>query len=144
MKHLLLFSKGLWIGEGKISFSASPDHIRFFTKWSYIDQTDPIFHRWEQVVEMQGNEESIKNSYSITPLTDTTFSISLENEVIGKAIGKGVIETNKIAWEIRNPDTFQGFEVYELQENGDYMVHAEYAAQDNFRTLIDGRIWLKS
>ena len=75
----------------------------------------------------------------ITPLTETTFSISLENELIGKAIGKGVIDGGKIAWEIKSPDTFHGFEVYELQENGDYMLHAEYVAQDNFRTLIDGK-----
>ncbi len=92
---------------------------------------------------MQGADEKVENRFHITPLTETTFSISLENDVIGKGLGKGIISPTKIAWEIKSLDTFQGFEVYEIQENGDYMLHAEYAAQDGFRTIIDARIWEK-
>lgn len=140
----LFYKPGLWIGEGKITFSASPDHVRVFTRWTYQNQEDPNIHVWSQEVEMHGQEDKIINNYVFTPLTDTTFSVSLHNEVLGKSLGKGVIDNNKIAWEIRSTEIFQGIEVYELQENGDYMMHAEYAAQDNFRTIIDGRIWKKS
>lgn len=144
MSHRFLFSNTKWIGEGKITFSASPDHIRFYTRWTFQPHDDPGFFSWLQEVEMHGAEEKVENSFNVTPLTDTTFSISLENEIIGKALGKGIISPTKIAWEIKNSETFQGFEVYEIQENGDYMLHAEYAAQDNFRTIIDARIWEKN
>lgn len=142
MQHLFLFNTTKWIGEGKISFSASPDHIRFYTRWTRSTENAQIL-QWTQEVEMHGGDDKVSNSFVITPLTETAFSISLENELIGKAVGKGVIDGNKIAWEIKSPDTFHGFEVYELQENGDYMMHAEYVAQDNFRTIIDARIWMK-
>jgi hypothetical protein len=38
---------------------------------------------------------------------------------------------------------FEGFEVYEQQENGDYFLHAEYGSPDQFRTIIEGLIWRK-
>jgi hypothetical protein len=142
--HSFIFEDGLWIGEGKITFSASPDHIRFYTRWTRVNEIDPDSHKWLQEIEMQGTDERVGNTLHFMPLTDKTFSLSLSNDIVGKAIGKGVIDAGKIAWELKNPDTFQGFEVYELQENGDYQVHAEYAAADNFRTIIDGRIWKKS
>lgn len=93
---------------------------------------------------MHGVDEKVSNHFVITPLSDTTFAISLENDIVGKAFGKGVIDPKKIAWEIQSPDTFHGYEIYELQENGDYLMHAEYVAQDNFRTLIDARVWQKA
>jgi hypothetical protein len=55
-----------------------------------------------------------------------------------------VIDAKTIAWEFRNNEEFQGFEVYELQENGDYMLHAEYSTSEDFRTIIDGRVWQKA
>jgi hypothetical protein len=144
MLHDFLFSDSLWIGEGKITFSASSDHIHFYTRWTPHPTKEPSTHEWIQEVEMQGTDEKVANRFIITSLSETSFSLSLENDVIGKALGKGVIDQAKIAWEIKNPEIFHGFEVYELQDNGDYSLHAEYVAQDNFRTLIDGRIWKKS
>jgi hypothetical protein len=55
--------------------------------------------------------------------------------------GKGIIDSAKIAWEIRGKDDFEGFELYELIAGGDYKVHAEYASTDQFRTIINGLIW---
>lgn len=149
MTHNFLFDDdSTWIGEGKITFSVSPDHVRFFTRWTFKSEDEnshsEVSRKWIQEVEMHGTDEKVENSFVVTRLSDTTFSISLENDIIGKAIGKGVISETKLAWEINNPDAFHGFEVYELQENGDFMLHAEYVADDNFRTIIDGRIWKKS
>lgn len=142
--HDFLFKEGLWIGEGKITFSVSPDHIRFYTRWSYLADKEQPTHKWVQEIEMHGSDEKAINHFVITPLTDATFAIALESEFAGKALGKGVIDPKKMAWEIKSPDTFHGYEVYELQDNGDYLMHAEYVAQDNFRTLIDARIWQKT
>lgn len=147
MQHQFIFQEGLWIGEGKITFSASPDHIHFYTRWNIVTlepvKSPKIFH-WLQEVEMRGSDDRVKNHFVFTLISPTTFSLTLENDLVGKVIGKGLFDAKKIAWELKGSDTFQGFEVYELQENGDYMLHAEYAAPDNFRTTIDGRIWLKS
>lgn len=144
MSHIFLFQEGLWIGEGRITFSVSPEHIHFYTRWTSHPENETVAYRWTQEVEMQGTNERVDNHFLITPLSDTAFTISLENDIVGKALGKGVIDPKKMAWEIKSPDAFHGFEIYELQENGDYMLHAEYVAQDNFRTLIDGRIWQKT
>ncbi|MCB1113282.1 MAG: hypothetical protein KDK62_00820 [Chlamydiia bacterium] len=143
MAAKFLLSEGLWIGEGKISFSFTQDHLHFYTRWTPEGVEDGVL-KWIQEVEMGGENEKVINYFSVTPLTDTTFSISYQNDTIGKAIGKGLLEESKIAWEIKSPEAFHGFEVYELQENGDYLLHAEYTAEDNFRTLIDGRIWMKA
>jgi len=72
------------------------------------------------------------------------FKIELESEQINKSVGSGLIDEKTIAWEFRSSEGMEGFEVYELQENGDYMFHAEYASLGQFRTIVDGRIWRKS
>ena len=70
--------------------------------------------------------------------------MELENELLGTVKGTGVIDENTIAWEFHGTGGLEGFEVYELQDNGDYMMHAEYSSPDQFRTIIDGRIWKKN
>jgi hypothetical protein len=70
--------------------------------------------------------------------------MELENELLGKVKGAGVIDEKTIAWEFHGTGGLEGFEVYELQDNGDYMMHAEYSSPDQFRTIIDGRIWKKN
>lgn len=147
-EHKFLFTKGNWIGEGRITFNASPDVLKFYTRWVI---TPHITTKKEiraitcsQEVEMQGTEEHIKNTFNISEVTVNGFSIQLENDLIGLVTGTGIFDNKKIAWEFRGHPTFEGFEVYELQENGDYLFHAEYVSPDQFRSVIDGRIWLKS
>ena len=79
----------------------------------------------------------------MTPVDSTSFEIWIENDQMVRVGGKGVIDPKKIAWEFRGKDNFEGFEVYELVDNGDYQMHAEYASGDQFRTIINGRIWKK-
>lgn len=142
--HIFIFQPGTWIGEGKIAFSASPESVRFYTKWA-IDTENNGTVSAEQQVEMQGSEPNTKTQFSISDITPSSFVIELDNETLGKVTGTGVIDQKTIAWEFRaNGEGLEGFEVYELQENGDYMLHAEYASADQFRTIIDGRIWKKS
>ena len=142
--HQFIFQPGHWIGEGRIVFSASPESIRFFTKW-VLQPPEPTGISCTQEVEMQGSEPNMKNIFQFSNITPKDFLVELENDILGKVKGKGLIDPKTIAWEFHSQgEGLEGFEVYELQENGDYMLHAEYASQDQFRTVIDGRIWKKS
>ena len=144
MKHTFLLAEGTWIGEGKITFSASPESIHFYTKWVISNLKDQEGFSCTQQVEMTGTDESVYNHMTISNITDDSFAIQLNNDIIGKVNGKGLIDDRSVAWEYRHGDEFDGFEVYELQENGDYMFHAEYASTDQYRTVVDGRVWKKS
>lgn len=139
-KHAFILTPGIWIGEGKIAFSTSPEIIHFYTKW-IVGKTGEVC---QHQVEMQGSEDSVYNKLTFSNVTNESFVVKLENDLIGEVVGKGVIDDKTIAWEYRNGEDFEGFEVYELQDNGDYMLHAEYASTDQYRTIIDGRIWKKS
>lgn len=143
--HQFIFEPGEWIGEGRIAFSASSETIRFFTKW-VINNAEPSGIVCTQEVEMQGNEPNAKSTFRFSQVKPTQFSVELESEILGKVKGTGIIDPKTIAWEFHSvgDNGLEGFEVYELQDNGDYMLHAEYASPDQFRTLIDGRIWKKS
>lgn len=142
--HTFIFEPGTWIGEGRVTFTASPENMRFFTKW-VVEKFDPLkgipCHHW---VEIQGINEHMLNSLSFFNITSKTFSVVLENNLVGKVSGTGIIEPKKIAWEFRGNPEIEGFEVYELLEDGDYMLHAEYSSTEEYRTIIDGRIWKKS
>ncbi len=143
--HQFIFSPGIWIGEGKITFSTSPETIQFYTKWVVEKYDEKKGYFCEQQVEMQGVEESVFNRIIFSHVTPQSFEITLENDLVGTVSGKGLVDPKTIAWEYRVPGRdFEGFEVYELQDNGDYMLHAEYSSPDQYRTIIDGRIWKKS
>lgn len=143
-KHNFIFLPGIWIGEGRVTFSESPEHLRFYTKW-IIEKSDEenVIHCQHQV-EMQGSDENVSNKFSFFNVTPNSFAVKLENNLIGEVSGKGIIDAKTIAWEFKGSPEFEGFEVYELQEDGDYMLHAEYASSDQYRTIVDGRIWKKS
>lgn len=140
--HEFIFSPGQWIGEGRVTFSASPEHLRFYTKWS-ISKNEIGKVQCEQRVEMQGSEDPLTNKFVMSSITPESFSIQLTNDLLGSVNGKGLIDQKTIAWEFHGLDDFEGFEVYELQDNGDYMFHAEYLSTEQFRTVVDGRIWRK-
>lgn len=140
--HQFIFKQGLWIGEGTISFSASPTKVKFFTRWEIIDRGEKG-SECRQTVELQGVKEHVINLYNFTKPEGLNFDVVLENEVFEKVAGKGFIEGNKIAWEFRNQASFEGFEVYQVESNGMYRMHAEYASPDQFRTMIEAQIWKK-
>ncbi len=137
--HPFLFQAGHWIGEGKVSFSVSPEILRFYTRWT-VQNPAPRSIACEQRVEIQGNEPYMLNQFLLTEITEKDFIIDLENEVLGQVRGTGVIDPKNIAWEFHGRGGLEGFEIYELQENGEYTLHAEYTSPDQFRTIIDGRI----
>lgn len=140
--HFILFP-GKWVGEGNITFSASPDQLHFYTRWMIGDVNSGAI-TCTQEVEMPGNEPNMLNNFLFSELSANAFQVQLENDILGKVQGKGIIDTKTIAWEFHGGPSLEGFEVYELQDNGDYKMHAEYSSPDQFRTIIDGRIWKKS
>jgi hypothetical protein len=140
--HHFIFSPSRWIGEGRITFSVSPEHLHFYTQW-LIEKEEDRAIQGQQQVQMEGGEENVNNIFVFTNILQKTFAIELTNDQLGTVKGKGVIDAKTIAWEFREHEFFEGFEVYELQDNGDYMLHAEYVSPDQFRTIIDGRIWQK-
>ena len=142
MSHGFIFSSGIWIGEGKITFSTSSEFIKFYTKWEIIPESETLI-RATQKVEMQGIKEHVINYFIFKDITPTSFSVLLESEAMGSVHGNGVINSTVLAWEIRSNPSNEGFEVYELQDNGDYSLHAEYASTDQYRTIVDGLIWKK-
>lgn len=146
--HPFILSPGDWLGQGKIAFSASKEVLDFYTKWFIpkVESKEKPHDRLEivQSVEMVGAEEAIENRFVINNITATNFHIRLENELIGVVIGSGVIDKDRVAWEFRGHPNFEGFEVYELQKDGQYLFHAEYVSPDQFRSIIDGKIWKKT
>lgn len=143
-QHIFLFVPGRWVGGGKITFSASNELIRFYTSWLIEKDAEGKMH-CDQRVEMQEVHEIVNNHFLVYDITKDSFKIDLENELFGQVKGKGIIDPTTIAWEFHSySDTgVEGFEVYELQENGDYMLHAEYSSAELFRTIVDARIWKK-
>lgn len=147
--HQFIFTPGEWIGQGRLTFTALSAQLRFYTKW-LINASEQGVIRANQLIEQQGEQDIMANSFNFSNITSKAFDVSISNELLGSANGRGIIDAKTIAWEFpRNlnkerEDNFEGFEVYEIQENGDYLLHAEYCSEEAYRTIIDGRIWKKT
>ncbi len=141
-KHHFIFQPGFWIGEGRVTFSTSPEVLHFYTKWQANGLKNGTIE-CVQVVEMQGANEQVFNRFILSEIKGESFVITLENDLIGKVQGTGVIDEKRIAWEFRGESGLEGFESFKLQDNGEYGVHAEYTSQDQFRSIIEGKIWKK-
>ncbi|OJU82018.1 MAG: hypothetical protein BGO10_03995 [Chlamydia sp. 32-24] len=139
--HHFIIQPGIWIGQGSIRFLDSDEIIRFYTKWNIEKENDGL--KCVQQVELDGVEEHVINKMFVNTIEGDNFAIVLDNAMLGKISGKGVINTKTIAWEFRGHAELEGFEIYEIQENGDYLFHAEYLTGTSHRTIVDGRIWKK-
>ena len=120
------------------------EELDFYTRWDMgsLDREGkiPAF----QEVQIKGMNDIMHNQFLITDLTSTQFTIELENAALGTIIGKGIIKEDLVAWEFReNTIGFEGFEFYEKQPDGTYLMRAEYATPDQYRTVIRGKIWEK-
>lgn len=140
-KHFL-FSPGIWIGEGSITFSDAAEKLKFYTRWKIEERESGNVHG-EQHVEIQGGSDRIQNQYEISGHKDDKFSITLRNELVSMVEGSGVLDGDKIAWEFRGHPNFEGYEVYQLKSEDEYDFRAEYVSPDQLRSVIVGRIWKK-
>jgi hypothetical protein len=140
--HTFPFEPGEWLGEGTITFTASPEKLSFYTSWT-IQDGDNALLLCTQNVEVDGSPEKMCNNFLIKKKSEADFDISLSNALIQDVKGCGVIDENCVAWEFELQKDFEGFEVYEKSHSNEYNMHAEYLSSDQFKTIIDGRIWKK-
>lgn len=136
-----IFIPGIWLGEGKITFNTSNDHIKFYVKWEITEDDDTL--KATQTIEMNGVEEHVINHFVFSEIKPTSFLVTLESEAIGLVKGKGLRNERLIAWEFPIEEGLQGFEVYEKQNNGDFSFHAEYGGPNDFLSLVEGLLWKK-
>ncbi len=139
----LIFTPGIWLGEGLIRLGSSSESVKFYTKWQ-ITQTNETVIKAIQVVEMQGIEDRTTNYYTFNDFQKETFSVILENDLVGYVSGLGSQNQTMFGWEFRDSPSFEGFENYLPEDSGTLAFKAEYGSQGFFRTLIQGKIWRKN
>ena len=141
-QHAFLLAPSTWIGQGKIKLNMVSEELVFFTRWD-IGIADAS-GRIESVQEIQvkGISDIMHNQFALYDFSTGAFAIDLENQALGKIVGKGVISEKVIAWEFRIEEMgFDGFEFYEKIDDKNYLMRAEYATSDQFRTMIEGKVW---
>ncbi len=141
-KHLFIFQPGIWIGYGIITLNTSTSYLQYCTKWT-IERTSEAEISAIQEIELEGRKENAINHFLFSNITPETFFITLSSEPIGIVSGTGVIDSSTIAWEFRGELALEGLEIYERQNDGEYLMHAEFIASEEYRTMINGRIWKK-
>lgn len=140
IEHRFLLQQGIWQGDGKICFSMAEDELDFTMHWTILPlEQEQIF--FNQLIDIPTLGQTMKNSFTLSELAGDRFTIQLENQIIGKVVGKGVIDFELIAWEFREPkQAFEGYEVYELQEDQSYKMRGEFSGGDGMRTYVSGSI----
>ncbi len=138
--HPFIFRSGIWEGGGKICFSMAEDELDFVMRWTILPAEDSKIY-FNQQINIPELGQSMKNNFSLFEIRQKNFSIELQNQMVGKVCGKGVVDTNIIAWEFREPSqAFDGFEIYQLQGNLGYKMRAEFSAGEGLRTYVNGTI----
>lgn len=141
-EHPFLLYPNRWLGEGKIQLNLFEDELAFVTKWESSFKTPQGNIECVQEIQIKGLSDVMHNQFSLFNMNPNGFQIELENLALGKVVGKGILTDKLIAWEFRVPDlSFEGFEFYEKQKDGSYLMRAEYSTSDQYRTLIVGKIW---
>ena len=141
--HFVL-TAGVWLGEGVVKLSIADEELKFITRWTVSKPKKNGLILSSQEVQIGGVSEIMKNMFSFSNLTEEAFEVSLENENLGKVTGTGIYRPELLAWEFRNnPLGFEGFELYQLLDDGSYFMHAEYITKEDFRTQIQGKLWKK-
>lgn len=139
MTHTFIFEPGVWEGRGKISFSMAEDQLPFKMRWTVLPK-DNDQYLFSQLVEVDDFTEKMNNSFCVSSVDENGFMIELENHLVGKVEGKGVINDHVLAWEFReNEQGFEGFEIYE-KSGDDYKMRAEFSAGEGLRTYVRGII----
>jgi len=141
LSHRFIFHPGTWDGSGIITFSMAEDVLEFSMKWIVLPSEDhqTYFH---QEIDIKSFPEKMSNHFTIWRISENAFEIQLENNIVGKVLGSGLITPQSIAWEFRRKDQeFEGYEIYELQPDKSYKMRAEFTAGAGMRTQVTGQIY---
>jgi hypothetical protein len=140
--HHFLLTPSSWLGQGKIQLNMVAEELAFFTRWNSANPDSEGRIECFQEIQVKGLSDVMHNEFLLYNLNSGEFQIDLENQALGRVTGTGLISEKVIAWEFRIIDIgFEGFELYEKQDENNYLMRAEYATSDQFRTLIQGRLW---
>ncbi len=143
--HTFIFSPGTWFGEGKIVLNMVEEELIFNTNWAVQNRDFAGKVTCAQDIQIQGLSENMRNELTFYDFQTKTFSVDMENQNVGRIVGTGVYDEKMIAWEFRSNDmNFEGYETYQQQPDGSYMMKGEYVTSDQFRTQIEARIWPQS
>ena len=138
--HSFIFAPGVWEGRGTITFSMAEDVLDFSMRWTILPAEEEKIY-FNQEIDIKTFPEKMRNNFTLHLLSATTFEIELQNQIVGKAVGSGLITPSTIAWEFRRKDQeFEGYEIYEIQPDGSYKMRAEFTAGGGMRTHITGSI----
>ncbi len=142
--HFFLLQPRAWVGQGSIQLSMVAEELTFMTNWD-IGQPDTSGGiSCVQEIQIHGLADIMSNQFIMYDFSGSTFRVELENQALGKVQGSGFFDDTVIAWEFRVPEIgFEGLEFYEKQSDASYLMRAEYATQDQFRTIIQGQVWQK-
>lgn len=142
--HAFLLNPSSWLGQGKIKLNMVAEELAFYTRWDVGLSDAKGRIECLQEIEVKGLSDIMHNQFALYNFNAGEFVIDLENQALGKIVGKGVVNEKIIAWEFRVDDLgFDGFEFYERIDDKNYLMRAEYATSDQFRTMIEGKIWLQ-
>lgn len=145
LPHSFILRPSIWLGEGKIRLSLVDEELSFITRWNISQKDGSGKIEGVQEIQVKGLTDVMFNQFIFSDVVANNFSVDLENQALGKVTGKGLISEKLIAWEFRIPDIgFEGFEFYEKQPDNTYLMRAEYATNDQFRTIINGKVWQKA
>jgi hypothetical protein len=140
-EHVFILQPGQWQGKGKISFNMSAEQLDFVTRWEVRHMEDGSIH-CQQDIEITDVPDKMVNTFQISLTEKEKFSVNLSNEILGQVEGSGIIDPLVLAWEFRGNDLdFEGFEIFEKQEDKSYLTRAEFTSKDQMRTMIEGSIW---
>jgi len=143
--HKFLLSPGDWTGEGKLLLNMVGEDLNFLASWNIPSKDQAGKIQCVQEIQIHGLSESMRNEISFFDFAPNSFCVEMENPNVGRVLGTGTFDDKLIAWEFRENDlNFEGFETYILQEDGSYVMHGEYVSSDQFRTQIQGKIWVKN
>lgn len=141
--HSFILTPGKWLGEGDVQVSIPTDPLKFYSQWLITEKDDGVI-TFSQDVEMTGFAEPMKNTFSISELTKSSFNIILENPVFGVVEGKGLINESNISWEFKEQGAqMEGFEIYTRVSEQEYTMRAEYVSDEHMRTIVKGKVWKK-
>lgn len=144
LSHIFIFDSGIWLGKGVIKLNVAKEDLNFSMRWT-IEKEKKSQIIALQEIEISGIADVIKNQFYFYNIKPNRFKIRLESQNLGEVVGDGVMKKNLLAWEFRLPDgEFEGYEVYNLQEDNSFSLMAEYSTSENFRTKIQGQIWKKT
>lgn len=142
--HPFILKPSSWLGEGKIQLNMVEEELSFYTRWNVAQKDETGKIECFQEIQVKGLSDIMHNQFFLYDLTSGTFVIELENSSLGKVTGAGLITDKVIGWEFCAVDIgFEGFEFYEKQPDNTYLMRAEYATSDQFRTVIKGKVWEK-